>query len=69
MTLLDSDGTLIDGIVDLAFHEDGEWRIVDFKTDQEVEQALDAYLRQVQLYAMAVSKATDRPSQGILMIL
>jgi ATP-dependent exoDNAse (exonuclease V) beta subunit len=69
ITLLDSDGTLIEGIVDLAFREDGEWRVVDFKTDQEVEQALDAYSRQVEMYASAVSRATGQAGRGILMIL
>lgn len=69
ITLLDSDGTLIEGIVDLAFVEQAQWLVLDFKTDQEVEQALDAYSRQVALYADAVSKATGQTSRGVLMIL
>jgi ATP-dependent helicase/nuclease subunit A len=69
MTLLDSDGTLIEGTVDLAFREHREWLIVDFKTDEEVEKALHAYSRQVELYADAVSKATGQASRGVLMII
>ncbi len=29
-------GTLIEGVVDLAFEEAGEWTVVDYKTDREV---------------------------------
>jgi ATP-dependent helicase/nuclease subunit A len=68
VTLLEPDGTLVEGIVDLAFAENGEWLVVDFKTDQEVEQALNAYSRQVALYADAVAKAIGQPSRGILMV-
>lgn len=68
VTLLDSDGTLVEGIIDLAFAENRQWVVLDFKTDQEVEQALDAYSRQVSLYAEGVSRAIGRPSRGILMI-
>jgi ATP-dependent exoDNAse (exonuclease V) beta subunit len=69
ITVLDSDGTLLEGIVDLAFADTAQWVVLDFKTDQEVEQALDAYSRQVALYADAVAKATGQPSRGVLMIL
>ena len=68
VTLLEPDGTLVEGIVDLAFAENGEWLVLDFKTDQEVEQALNAYSRQVALYAGAVAKAIGQPSRGILMV-
>jgi ATP-dependent helicase/nuclease subunit A len=68
VTLVEPDGTLIEGIVDLAFAEDGEWLVLDFKTDQEVEQELNAYSRQVALYAEAVAKAIGHPSRGILMV-
>jgi ATP-dependent exoDNAse (exonuclease V) beta subunit len=67
--VLDSDGTLLEGIVDLAFADTAQWVVLDFKTAQEVEQALDAYSRQVALYAGAVAKATGQPSRGVLMIL
>ena len=30
------DGTLVEGIVDLAFEEAGEWTVVDYKTDREI---------------------------------
>ena len=68
VTLLEPDGTLVEGIVDLAFAENGEWLVLDFKTDHEVEQALNAYSRQVALYAGAVAKALGQPGRGILMV-
>jgi ATP-dependent helicase/nuclease subunit A len=69
MTLLDSDGTLIEGIVDLAFRENVEWVVVDFKTDQEVGDSLDTYSRQVGAYATAVSVVTREKVRGALMII
>jgi hypothetical protein len=41
---------------------------VDFKTDQEIEtDQLQAYLRQVALYAAAIGRATGRPAAGVLL--
>jgi len=36
VTLTLPDGTLIEGVVDLAFEEGGEWTVVDYKTDREI---------------------------------
>jgi ATP-dependent exoDNAse (exonuclease V) beta subunit len=59
VTLSAPDGTLLEGVVDLAFVRDGRWVVVDFKTDREISQAgLDGYTRQVALYAAAISRAT-----------
>ena len=51
------DGSLVEGVVDLAFREeaaDFEWTAVDFKTDREFD-----YTAQVALYAQAIEKATE----------
>jgi ATP-dependent helicase/nuclease subunit A len=62
-----SDGTLLEGIVDLAFEEDGAWTVIDYKTDREIAAAGDdRYRRQVAVYAAAVSQATGRPATGAL---
>ena len=61
------DGILAEGIVDLAFREGNEWLVVDFKTDRQLEGALDVYRRQVQLYAQMVSAATGVPARGLLL--
>ena len=67
VALRDDDDTLIEGVVDLAFAEDGHWTVVDFKTDQELDEALDVYRRQVALYAEMVGAATGQPVSPVLM--
>jgi ATP-dependent exoDNAse (exonuclease V) beta subunit len=62
------DGTLVEGVVDLAFAEDGtEWTVVDFKTDVEIAGRLDEYRRQVALYAAAVARATGASARPVLL--
>jgi len=61
------DGSLIEGVVDAAFLEDGAWTVVDFKTDADVAGRLDEYRRQVALYAWAIAQATGLPARGVLL--
>jgi ATP-dependent helicase/nuclease subunit A len=62
-----SDGTVVEGVVDLAFEEAGEWTVVDYKTDREIAAAgEDRYRRQVALYASAIAQATGQPARGVL---
>jgi ATP-dependent exoDNAse (exonuclease V) beta subunit len=61
-------GTLIEGIVDLAFEENGRWTVVDYKTDRELRAiGEEQYRRQVELYASAIAKATGQPADGIIL--
>ncbi len=60
------DGTVMEGVVDLAFEEDGRWTVVDYKTDRELAGAEDAYRRQVAAYAAAVAAAMGTPANGVL---
>ena len=61
------DGTLLEGVVDLAFEEEGRWHVVDFKTDREIDEAGEAqYRRQVALYAAAITQATGLPSDATI---
>ncbi|HVM96011.1 MAG TPA: UvrD-helicase domain-containing protein, partial [Candidatus Acidoferrales bacterium] len=62
-----ADGSLIDGTVDLAFCENGEWLVVDFKTDRELATDLSTYRRQVALYAKAISQSTGQPATALLL--
>jgi ATP-dependent exoDNAse (exonuclease V) beta subunit len=41
--------------------------VVDFKTDRELDEALDRYRQQVALYATAIGRATGFPTRGVLM--
>ena len=71
---------LIEGQVDLLYQTDadGPWTVVDFKTGltdddeeraEEREAALARYRRQVTLYARAVTRATGRPAEPVLLFL
>ncbi len=75
VTLRLEDGTLAEGVVDLAFREPpdaargaGAWTVVDFKTDRELEARRAEYERQVALYARAVALATGEPARAILLV-
>jgi ATP-dependent exoDNAse (exonuclease V) beta subunit len=64
------DGTLVEGIVDVAFrevHPQPRWTVIDFKTDVELDARLAEYRRQVALYAAAVARATGEPAAGVLL--
>jgi ATP-dependent helicase/nuclease subunit A len=67
ITLKGSDGTLIDGVVDIAFLDGGEWTVIDFKTGHELEHRLEHYRRQVRLYAQAIALTTRQKVSVILM--
>jgi len=62
-----ADGTLVDGVVDLAFREPDGWVVVDFKTDATLAARLDTYRAQVALYAHGISAATHLPARGIVL--
>ena len=63
----DDGGTLIEGVVDLAFRESGAWTVVDFKTDHELDAELDRYRQQVTLYAELIARATGEPATPLLL--
>ncbi len=60
------DGTIAEGVVDLAFLEDARWVVVDFKTDAELQQG-GPYARQVDLYVAAIAAATGAAASGLLL--
>jgi ATP-dependent helicase/nuclease subunit A len=67
------DGTLLEGIADLALREltpagGVEWTVVDFKTDQEIEPHLAVYEQQVQLYVEAVARSTGGAVRGVILV-
>ena len=66
--LREDDGTIIEGVVDLAFFEESAgWTVVDFKTDLDMGDRKGAYARQVAVYARAISAATGAPAKGALL--
>jgi ATP-dependent exoDNAse (exonuclease V) beta subunit len=71
LVLRETDGSLVEGVLDLAFREvdDGGpvWTVVDFKTDVEIAGRREDYERQVALYASAVTAATGERARGVLL--
>ena len=65
------DGTLLEGVVDLAYREAtgaGQgWVVVDFKTDAELLSRQGDYERQVRLYGQAVAAATGEIARCVLL--
>jgi ATP-dependent exoDNAse (exonuclease V) beta subunit len=60
------DGTLIEGVVDLAFLDAGGWTVVDFKTDASPGDH-DHYAAQLRLYCAAIEQATGAPARAALL--
>ncbi|HLH41652.1 MAG TPA: UvrD-helicase domain-containing protein [Bryobacteraceae bacterium] len=60
-------GQWLEGIIDLAFVEDGRWVVVDFKTDADFAPRRAQYLRQLQWYAYALAKLTGIAATGVLL--
>jgi ATP-dependent helicase/nuclease subunit A len=66
VTWLQKDGTMIEGVLDLAFEDNGVTTVVDFKTDHELAAGESRYRAQVQQYVGAVERATGKKACGIL---
>ena len=64
-------GTLVEGIADLAFETrlDGRarWTIVDFKTDRDLAPSLERYRAQLRLYLQGIRKATGAETNGVIL--
>ena len=60
-------GRTLEGVIDLAFLENNEWTVVDFKTDAELATSRARYERQVQWYVHALSALTGLPAKGVLL--
>jgi ATP-dependent exoDNAse (exonuclease V) beta subunit len=71
ISVVGPDGTLVEGVLDLAFREveNGEpiWTVVDFKTDVEIAGRREDYERQVRIYASAVTAVTGEKARGVLL--
>jgi ATP-dependent exoDNAse (exonuclease V) beta subunit len=62
------DGELVEGIVDLAFEEDGTWILVDFKTDVALAaKDTSAYVAQLRRYAQGIHAATNAAVKAFLL--
>jgi ATP-dependent exoDNAse (exonuclease V) beta subunit len=57
----------MEGVIDLAFLENGQWIVVDFKTDADAAPRRAQYERQLQWYAYGLSKLTKIPASAVLL--
>ena len=62
-TLEDGENLFLQGIIDTAFEEDGEWVLVDYKTDRVIsgEDLIKRYKIQMDLYKEALQRLTGMP--------
>jgi len=67
VTLRLEDGRMLEGVVDLAFVEDGRWVVVDFKTDADAAERRALYQRQLRWYAFALTRLTGMESRAVLL--
>ena len=66
LSWMHTDGTLIEGVLDLAFEEAEVTTVVDFKTDHELAAGEARYRAQLQQYVDAVASATGKRAAGVL---
>ena len=62
-----TDGTIVEGVIDLAWEGDEGWLVVEFKTDEVLDESLGAYEAQTQAYVRAIARATGQPVSGVIL--
>jgi ATP-dependent exoDNAse (exonuclease V) beta subunit len=58
-----ADGTIVDGRIDFAWSDGERWTVVDYKTDRRETRKI----AQVQVYGLALQKATGLPVRGLVL--
>ena len=61
------DGTVVEGAIDLAYELDGVWQVVEFKTDESIEERRPHYEAQTHAYVRAIGAATGKPARGVIL--
>ena len=67
ITLPLTEKRVLEGVIDLAFVEDGCWQVIDFKTDEDLHSSRRVYERQLRWYIHALSVVTGIPAEGALL--
>jgi ATP-dependent helicase/nuclease subunit A len=68
--MVEIEGVILRGQIDLVFEEAGELVVVDYKTDKSPDDTrLDGYRMQMHCYALAVERAWRRPDRGVIFVL
>ena len=63
----DHSGSLVEGVIDLAFEQADGWTVIDFKTDEEFRGNELGYRRQVAMYASGIRAANGGRVSALLM--
>jgi ATP-dependent helicase/nuclease subunit A len=58
---------ILEGVIDLAFEENGCWHIVDFKTDAEIGPSRKRYENQLRWYCLALARLNKTPVEAHLL--
>lgn len=58
---------VLEGVIDLAFEENGIWHIIDFKTDAEIAPARSRYENQLRWYSLALARLNEAPVEAHLL--
>ena len=58
---------IIEGVIDLAFEENGTWHVVDFKTDAEIGPSRKRYENQLRWYCLALARLNKTPVEAHLL--
>jgi ATP-dependent helicase/nuclease subunit A len=62
-----ADGTIVEGAIDLAYETDEGWVVVEFKTDEAIDESLPKYEAQTLAYVRAIAAATGKPTSGVIL--
>jgi ATP-dependent exoDNAse (exonuclease V) beta subunit len=58
---------ILEGVIDLAFEENGTWQVVDFKTDAEIGPSRKRYANQLRWYCLALARLNNAPVEAHLL--
>lgn len=61
------DGDFIEGSADLAYLDDAGWTVLEFKTDEALDEHRAAYEAQTASYVRAIAAASRLPARGVLL--
>ena len=68
--MVETEGVVLRGQIDLVFEEAGELIVVDYKTDKQMDEArLDDYRMQMHCYSLAVERAWRKPDRCVVFFL
>ena len=60
---------LVQGVIDCCFIENGQWVLVDYKTDRDAQAAIERHRPQLSIYADALAAITGIPVSGRILYL